>query len=74
MAAGEELVYVSAKSGADSNAGTKDAPFKSLEAAAQRVNGLTRPGPTSVIVDEGTYALNQTAVFTKGRGYTKKRG
>ena len=50
--------------------GTKEAPFKTLEAAAKRVNGLTRPGPTTVIVDEGTYALNQTAVFTKGRGYT----
>ena len=68
--AGEELVYVSAKSGADSNSGTKESPFKTLEAAAKRVNGLSRPGPTSVIVDEGTYALNQTAVFTKGRGYT----
>ena len=27
-ATGEELIYVSAKSGADSNAGTKEAPFK----------------------------------------------
>ena len=69
-AAGEEVIYVSAKSGTDTNAGTKEAPFKSLEAAAKRVNALTRPGPTTVVVDEGTYALNETATFTKGRGYT----
>jgi hypothetical protein len=68
----EDVVYVSAKSGLDSNAGSKAAPFKSLEAAAKRVNALTTPGATTVIVEEGIYALNETAVFSKGRGYAEK--
>ena len=71
QAATEETVYVSAKSGADSNPGTKEAPVRTLSAAATRVNAITQTGPTTILLDEGIYAVNETAVFKPTFPYSK---
>ncbi len=71
QAATEETVYVSAKSGADSNPGTKEAPVRTLSAAATRANAITQTGPTTILLDEGIYAVNETAVFKPALPYSK---
>ena len=59
----EETVFLSAKSGSDSNPGTQAAPLQALAAAAKRVSARTKSGPTTIILDEGLYAVSETADF-----------
>jgi hypothetical protein len=64
-------VHVSAKNGRTGNTGTKDAPFRTILAASTYVNALTRPGAT-IVIDEGTYSLDESVRFTSGPGYTEQ--
>lgn len=69
--ASDALIYVNAKSGSDTNRGNKDAPLRSLPAAAKIASTLTGPGATTIILDEGIYAVGETAVFKASRPYSK---
>ncbi len=65
-------VYLNPKSGSDSNNGTKDKPLKTLPAAALIVNENTSNEPITLILTEGVYAMNETAVFQpKTRSFSK---
>jgi hypothetical protein len=50
-------VYLHPTTGADTNAGTKDRPLRTLAEAARRVNQSTGSGPMTVVLAEGIYAL-----------------
>ena len=71
LAAGEVTLYLDPVKGADANAGTKAAPMKTLAAAAARVNKLQEPGAVTLVLDEGIYGVNETAVFQPARPFTK---
>ena len=58
-------------SGRDANPGTRSAPLRTLAAAAARVNAAGEPGATTVILDEGIYAVGETALFKPSRPYSK---
>lgn len=66
-----ETFYVNPETGADTNPGTKDRPFRTLPQAAKSVNELNGSGPTTVVLAAGVHALDQTARFKPGRVYTK---
>src|SRR5262249_32398677 len=66
-----DMIYVSALTGADSSPGTKDMPLKTLGEAARRVNSARGTGPTTVILAEGLYPLDQTVLIKSDRQYTK---
>ena len=76
QAGGQEIetIYLHPARGRDSNSGAKDAPLKSLAEVARRVNGSTGTGATTVILSEGVYAVEETALFkpTK-RSFAKDR-
>lgn len=71
QAAGEVTLYLDPVKGADANAGTKATPLKTLAAAAARVNKLQEPGAVTLVLDEGIYGVNETAVFQPARPFTK---
>lgn len=73
QAAGDVTLYLDPVKGKDANAGTKEAPLKTLAAAAARVNKLQEPGAVTLVLDEGIYAVNETAVFQPARPFTKTR-
>ena len=71
QAAEARTIYLNPVSGRDANPGTKSAPLRTLAAAAARVNAMTEPGATTVILDEGIYAVGETALFKPNRPYSK---
>lgn len=66
-----DILYVNAATGVDANAGSKEKPLRSLSEAAKRVNENKGAGPLTVVMCEGLYALDQTAVFKNERQWTK---
>ena len=66
MAPAEQL-YVSAKTGADTNSGTKAQPLKTIGEAAKRVNANKEPGATTIILSEGMHLLTGTVLFTNNK-------
>ena len=70
-AAEERAIYLNPVSGADSNSGAKSAPMRTLAAAANRANAITEAGPTTLILDEGIYAVNETAIFKPATPYSQ---
>lgn len=65
-------IYLDPRVGNDSYAGTKAAPLRSLTEAARRVNSTTMPGPLTIILAEGVYAVAETARFhPEGRAFSK---
>jgi len=71
QAAGGRTIYLNPVSGHDANTGTRNAPLRTLAAAAARVNAAGEPGATTVILDEGIYAVWETALFKPSRPYSK---
>ena len=71
QAQAELTLYLDPVAGADSNAGTKAAPLKTLAAAASRVNKRQEPGAATLILGEGSYAVNETALFKPANPFTK---
>jgi hypothetical protein len=69
--AADETIYVNARTGVDSNPGTKGRPIRTLSAAAARINGITEAGPNTIVLEEGVYAVSETAVFKPTRAYTR---
>lgn len=56
-------LYVHPALGADSNAGAKDSPLRTLGAAVHRVNQSTDSGATTIVLAEGIYALGETILL-----------
>jgi hypothetical protein len=70
-AADGDTFYINPETGADTNPGTKEKPFKTLPAAADRVNELKGEGAVTVILAPGTYALDRQFSLKANRKYTK---
>lgn len=70
-AADGETFYVNPETGTDTNPGTKEKPFKTLPAAADRVNELKGEGAATIILSPGTYALDRQSSLKANRKYTK---
>jgi hypothetical protein len=62
-AAAEEMLFVNPETGVDTNSGEKDAPLRTIAAAAKRVNESQGSGPLTIVLSEGVYALGETATF-----------
>ena len=58
-----ERLYVNPATGADTNAGTKDKPLRTVSEAARRVSQSEGTGPLTVVLSEGVYAIGETATF-----------
>jgi hypothetical protein len=58
-----ERLYVNPATGADTNAGTKDKPLRSVAEAARRVSQSEGTGPLTILLSEGVYAIGETATF-----------
>ena len=68
-AATQATFYVSPK-GSDSNKGTEESPFRTIEQAKKAVRAIngTMTGDIEVILRAGTYALPSTVSFDEGDG------
>ncbi|MDO6415267.1 hypothetical protein Q4F19_12815 [Sphingomonas sp. BIUV-7] len=65
-------LYLDPESGNDSYSGAKTSPLRSLAEAARRVNMITAPGPVTIILKEGVYAIEETArLHPEGRLFSK---
>jgi hypothetical protein len=68
-----EVLFVDSTNGNDINPGTKEKPLKTISKAAKLVNSSTKPGPTTIKVAPGVYALAETVVFENNRPYTEEK-
>lgn len=70
--AAEQAVFYVAPSGSDANAGTKEAPFKTIQKAQQAVRAInsSMTGDIVVYLRDGTYALDNTLRFNNSDGGT----
>ena len=67
----DDTFYVNPEKGSNANPGTMEKPFKTLPAAADRVNELKGDGAVTVILSAGTYAMDRQASFKANRKFTK---
>lgn len=58
-----ENIYLNAKTGKDTNAGTKENPLKTVGEAAKRVNKTSGKGAITIYLSPGVYGMNETADF-----------
>ncbi len=65
--AAQNTLYLNPASGADTNAGTKDSPLRTLAEAARRVNQSAGSGPMTVVLSEGIYAVGETTLLKPER-------
>src|SRR5574344_884274 len=70
--AAEQAVFYVAPSGSDANAGTKEAPFKTIQKAQQAVRAInsSMTGDIVVYLRDGTYVLDNTLRFNNSDGGT----
>lgn len=57
------VLFVSAKDGRDTNSGTFSDPYRTLESALDRLNGM--PGYDTIFIMEGVYTPSRVLEFTK---------
>ena len=74
QAAEARTIYLNSVSGNDANPGTRSAPLRTLAAAAARVNAASETGATTVILDEGIYAVGETALFKPADPIARRSG
>jgi hypothetical protein len=67
-----ETIYVDGRSGSDNNPGTKEKPVKTVGQAAEIVNSITEPVPTTIKIAPGIYSLSDSVEFKSTRPYTEK--
>lgn len=60
-------IHVNPADGADTNAGTRSEPLRTLAEAARRVNASSGSGPLTVILGEGVYAVGETTLLKPER-------
>lgn len=58
-----DTIYVHPAAGADTNAGAKETPLRTLGEAARRVNQSTGAGAMTIVLAEGIYAITETVIF-----------
>ena len=68
-----EVLYVDSTNGNNTNTGTREKPLKTIGKAAELINSSKEPGPTTIKVTPGVYALTKTVVFENIRPYTKEK-
>lgn len=68
-----EVLYVDSTNGNDTNPGTWEKPLKTISKVAKLVNSSKKPGPTTIKVAPGVYALAETVVFENNRPYTEEK-
>jgi len=66
-------IYINAKTGSDKNDGTEAHPLKTIEEAAQRVNGDMSKEPVTIIISQGVYLLTESVVFKNNKFSPQKR-
>ena len=66
IASAEEL-HVNVRTGNDANPGSQSQPLRTLAEAARRINSSYKKEAATVFVAEGTYALNETVLFTNNK-------
>jgi hypothetical protein len=72
MASEEINLYVHPAHGADTNAGGKESPLRTLFEAARRVNESTGSEPVTIMLAEGIYVISETVVFNpEHRSFSK---
>jgi hypothetical protein len=64
-------LYVDGTHGADSNPGTLDKPFKSIQSAIEASRGLPGGGNKTVVVKSGTYYLTSALQLTPADSHLK---
>jgi hypothetical protein len=69
--AAADTIYINSSSGLDSNPGTRQQPLKTLGEAARRVNKSEGAGSTTIVLSEGLFVLDETALFKNNRRYTE---
>jgi hypothetical protein len=60
-------IHVNPASGADTTAGTKDAPLRTLAEATRRVNASSGSGAMTVVLSEGVYSVGETTLLKPER-------
>jgi hypothetical protein len=60
-------IHVNPASGADTTAGTKDAPLRTLAEATRRVNASSGSGAMTVVLSEGVYSVGETTLLRPER-------
>ena len=65
-------IYLHPANGADTNAGTRESPLRTLAAAARRVGEGKGTGAATIVLAEGVYAVGETARFAApNRSFTR---
>ena len=67
-----ETLCVDSRKGDDSDAGTQDAPLRTIGRAAVLINSNAESGPATVLIGPGIYALDRHVTFGGGRLFTEK--
>lgn len=66
-------IYLNPATGEDTNVGAKDSPLRSLAEAARRVTEGAGADAVTIILAEGVYAVNETALFKpSNRSFSKE--
>ena len=68
-----EKIFVNAKTGNDSNQGTKEFPLLSINEAARRININTEVNNSEIILMEGVHILQTTALFNNNKYTSSSR-
>jgi hypothetical protein len=67
-------IYLHPAKGSDTHNGAKDSPLKTLAAAAKRVSESSGSEAVTIILSEGVYAVEETAVFKPAnRSFSKEK-
>ncbi len=70
--AASQVVYVDGRAGSDENAGTSEKPVRTLQRAAEIVNGGNEPGPATIRISPGRYHLTESVTFGGARPYSEE--
>lgn len=66
-------IYLNPATGNDGNNGTKDAPLRTLPAAADLVNENSGSGAVTIVLAPGIYSIDRTAVLVRKTEVLQKR-
>ena len=72
-AVGADVIVVDLLRGSDVQEGTAELPLRTLQRAAGMVNARTEPGPTTIRLLPGIYALERSVTFENRRAYGRDR-
>ncbi len=73
VATGAVTLHVDSFSGSDGNPGTAGQPLRTLARAAEKANEHIEPGPMTIKLAEGIYALTKAVVFENPRAFRKEQ-